>query len=43
MKLTRFGGREAPEHKDTEEIGVRFWPGSGTVASPHSRHRLPVT
>jgi hypothetical protein len=43
LALTRFSGRRAPEHKDTEspvireansheEISVGFWPGSGTVA-----------
>jgi hypothetical protein len=45
LALTRFSGRRAPEHKDTEwwvlreansheEISVGFWPGSGTVAEP---------
>jgi hypothetical protein len=43
MKLPRFGGRRAPEHKDTEEISVGFWPGSGTVAARTLRDRPPVT
>lgn len=45
LALTRFSGRRASEHKDTdwwvlreanshEEISVGFWPGSGTVAEP---------
>jgi hypothetical protein len=45
LALTRFSGRRAPEHKDTEwwvlreansheEISFGFWPGSGTVAEP---------
>jgi hypothetical protein len=45
LACTRFNGRRAPEHKDTEwwvlreansheEISVGFWPGSGTVAEP---------
>jgi Family of unknown function (DUF5996) len=45
MALTRFSGRRAPEHPDTEwwvireansheEISVGFWPGSGSVAEP---------
>jgi hypothetical protein len=45
MALTRFSGRRAPEHPDTEwwvireansheEISVGFWPGSGTVPEP---------
>jgi hypothetical protein len=45
MALTRFSGRRAPEHKDTEwwvireansheEISVGFWPGSGAVPEP---------
>ena len=45
LALTRFSGRRAPGHKDTEwwvlreansheEISVGFWPGSGTVAEP---------
>jgi uncharacterized protein DUF5996 len=45
LACTRFSGRRAPEHKDTEwwvlreansheEISVGFWPGSATVAEP---------
>jgi hypothetical protein len=45
LALTRFSGRRAPEHKETdwwvlreanshEEISVGFWPGSGSVAEP---------
>ena len=45
LACTRFSGRRAPEHKDTEwwvlreansheEISVGFWPGSGAVAEP---------
>lgn len=45
LALTRFSGRRAAEHKDTEwwvlreansheEISVGFWPGSGAVAEP---------
>jgi hypothetical protein len=45
LALTRFSGRRAPQHTDTEwwvlreansheEISVGFWPGSGTVAEP---------
>jgi hypothetical protein len=45
LALTRFSGRRAPEHADTEwwvlreansheEISVGFWPGSGTVPEP---------
>jgi hypothetical protein len=45
LALTRFNGRRAPEHKDTEwwvireansheEISFGFWPGSGTVPEP---------
>jgi hypothetical protein len=45
MALTRFSGRRAPEHPDTEwwvireansheEISVGFWPGSGAVPEP---------
>jgi hypothetical protein len=45
LALTRFSGRRAPEHKDTEwwvireansheEFSVGFWPGSGSVAEP---------
>jgi hypothetical protein len=45
LALTRFSGRRAPDHKDTdsemlreanshEEISVGFWPGSGSVAEP---------
>lgn len=45
LALTRFNGRRAPEHKDTEwwvireansheEISFGFWPGSGTVQEP---------
>jgi hypothetical protein len=45
LACTRFNGRRAPEHKDTEwwvlreansheEISVGFWPGSATVAEP---------
>jgi hypothetical protein len=45
LALTRFSGRRAPEHKDTEwwvlreansheEISFGFWPGSGIVAEP---------
>src|SRR5215510_10040892 len=45
MALTRFSGRRAPEHPDTEwwvireansheEISVGFWPGSGVVPEP---------
>lgn len=45
LALTRFSGRRAPEHEDTEwwvireansheEISVGFWPGSGPVPEP---------
>ena len=45
LALTRFNGRRAPEHPDSdwwvlreanshEEISVGFWPGSGTVPEP---------
>jgi uncharacterized protein DUF5996 len=45
LALTRFSGRRAPEHKDTEwwvlreansheEFSVGFWPGSGSVTEP---------
>ena len=45
LALTRFSGRRAPEHKDSEwwvireansheEISVGFWPGSGSVSEP---------
>jgi hypothetical protein len=45
LALTRFNGRRAPGHKDTEwsvireansheEISFGFWPGSGSVAEP---------
>ena len=45
LALTRFSGRRAPEHPNTEwrvlreansheEISVGFWPGSGGVAEP---------
>jgi hypothetical protein len=45
MALTRFSGRRAPEHPDTEwwvireansheEISVGFWPGSGAMPEP---------
>jgi Family of unknown function (DUF5996) len=45
MALTRFSGRRAPEHPETEwwvireansheEISVGFWPGSGAVPEP---------
>jgi hypothetical protein len=45
LALTRFNGRRAPKHEDTEwwvlreansheEISFGFWPGSGTVPEP---------
>lgn len=45
LALTRFSGRRAPPHKETEwwvireansheEISLGFWPGSGTVTEP---------
>ena len=45
LALTRFNGRRAPDHKNTEwsvireansheEISFGFWPGSGSVAEP---------
>jgi len=45
LALTRFNGRRAPDHKDSdsamlreanshEEISVGFWPGSGSVTEP---------
>jgi len=45
LALTRFSGRRAPEHTESEwwvlreansheEISVGFWPGSGSVAEP---------
>jgi Family of unknown function (DUF5996) len=45
LALTRFSGRPAPEHKETEwwvireansheEFSVGFWPGSGSVTEP---------
>ena len=45
LGLTRFNGRRAPDHKDSdsamlreanshEEISVGFWPGSGAVTEP---------